>query len=62
MKLDDVVITNWTEPGDKYWENVRNNPKEPLIEAAIKMTLSWEEYAELLEKNRKITTKAPSQT
>lgn len=52
MKINDVHITNWQEPGGPYWDDVKQRSSEPLIEATIKMTLSWEEYEDLLNKNK----------
>lgn len=52
MKINKVEILNWENPGDKWWNNVQAKPSEPLIEASMKMTLSWDEYHAMLEKDR----------
>lgn len=52
MKINDVVITNfWLASGD-YWEMVAGKPDEPLIEATIKLTASYNEYQALLKQNQ----------
>lgn len=53
MKINDVTITNWEPPGDKWWRSVEERPSEPLIEATIAMTLSWTEYRELLARDNR---------
>lgn len=50
FEIDDVKIDNWQPPGDQWWDAVKQQPDEPLIEATIKVTLSWNEYEELLRK------------
>lgn len=52
MKINDVHITNWEAPGDKWWDDVAKRSSEPLIEATMKMTLSWEEYKALISSGR----------
>lgn len=56
MKINDVVIHNWTSP--EWWDDVAARPHEPLIEATIRMTLSNAEYQELLARD----TPTPIQT
>lgn len=48
MKIGNVTITNWKEPGQEWWDQVRTKPHEPLIEARIELTLSWNEYHDLV--------------
>lgn len=50
MKIHDVVIVNWIPPGESFWDYVKERHEEPLIEATIKIKLSWDEYRELLDK------------
>lgn len=52
VNINDVLITNWKAPGDKWWDSVDAQPDQPLIEARIEMTLSAREYRELLERDR----------
>jgi hypothetical protein len=54
MEIHDVFIDNWTSPGNEYWDKVRKERTEPLIKATIEMTLSWNEYQELLDKGRRV--------
>jgi hypothetical protein len=61
MTINDVHITNWKEPGDSWWDSVQQRPTEPLIEATIKMKLSWNEYRELLAKDTGLIIQAPGQ-
>lgn len=49
MKINDVRINNWTPTDRTWWDGVEARPTEPLIEATITMTLSWDEYRELLD-------------
>jgi len=51
VKLDHIEITNWFEPGHEYWKSVQAKPSEPLIQATISMTLSWNEYHELIKRD-----------
>lgn len=53
MKIDDVEINNWNEPGEEWWKRVRDRPLESLIEATFKITLSWTEYRELFDRENK---------
>lgn len=59
MKINDVHITNWVPPGRPYWSEVRARKDEPLIEATIKMTLSWTDYTKLLKEADPMTTFGP---
>lgn len=56
MKINNVYIDNWQPPGEKWWASVEAKPTEPLIVATITMTLSWQEYHELLEQEDKPET------
>lgn len=56
MKINHVLVTNWSAPGGPWWDNIKQHSSEPLIEATIQMTLSWEEYQELLDKGRDVIT------
>ena len=51
MKINDVTIENWEAPGKEWWEGVERRPDEPLIEATMKLTLSWNEYDDLIKRN-----------
>lgn len=53
MKINNIHITNWEEPGGPYWDNVKERHSEPLIEATMKLTLSWDEYETLLAEDKK---------
>lgn len=53
MKINHVLIDNWESPGGPYWEKVEERHTEPLIEATIKFTLSWDEYHALIMEARK---------
>lgn len=48
MKIHDVHITNWQPPGGPFWDEVKERHAEPLIDATMKMTLSWDEYRALI--------------
>lgn len=52
MKVNYVHISNQQEPGDAWWDHVQENANEPLIEATMKMTLTWNEYQRLLRQAR----------
>ena len=60
VKINDVQVTNWQEPGDAWWNNVRSKSFEPLIETTVKFTLSYKEYMELLDKDEIRMAIAPS--
>lgn len=49
MKMFGVLIENWKAPGKEWWEAVESKPDEPLIEARMQLTLSWNEYHKLLD-------------
>lgn len=48
MKINNVMIVNWQPPGDRFWEDAESKPDEPLLEAAMSMTLSWNEYQKIM--------------
>ncbi len=50
--IKDVKVHSWTPPGNEWWDYVENRPHEPLIDATIRMVLSYEEYVKLLRKDR----------
>lgn len=50
MKIHNVQCHNWKPPGGPWWRDVEAKPDAPLIEATIRMTLSWNEYIELLDR------------
>jgi hypothetical protein len=52
MKIKTVNIDNWQSPGEDWWAGVEAFPDLPLIEATISLTLSCDEYKELLSKDR----------
>ena len=54
MKINDVHIDNWKAPGSEWWADVKEHPTEPLIEATIKFTLSWEEYRKLMDEHTEL--------
>lgn len=56
MKIEDVVINNWQAPGEGWWSGVEARPTEPLIDATIKLTLSWNEYRALLDRDERMET------
>lgn len=58
MKIENVVINNWNAPGAEWWSGVEARPTEPLINATLTLTLSWEEYHALLNKDER--TEAPN--
>lgn len=49
MKINNVNIGNWETPGPEWWDRIQARPNEPLIEATIQFTLSWNEYRRLLD-------------
>ncbi len=51
MKIVFVHVTNWKRA--EWWDEVAARPDEPLIEAKIDFVLSYKEYKELLERDRK---------
>ena len=53
VKITNVHITNWTQPGDQWWDNVKAHPQDPLIEATITMTLTYAEYEKLVITKKK---------
>jgi len=55
MTIEDVKINNWEAPGEKWWDTVQSKPTEPLIQATIRMTLSWDEYEKLLAQGERNT-------
>lgn len=44
----DIKIDNWQAPGEEWWDTVQSKPDEPLIQATIKLTCSWNEYQQLM--------------
>ena len=52
MKIHSVHILNF-EPNKDWWDHVKIRPDDQLIEANIRLILSWTEYQELLEKDDK---------
>ncbi len=61
MKVNDVEISNWYAPGDSWWEMVQQYPDSERIEATLKMTLSWNEYKDLLDRSKVVNLRpAPS--
>lgn len=59
MKISEVQINNWEPPGEEWWRGVAARPDEPLIMATLTVTLSWNEYRELLrhDENSKVAKK-----
>ena len=47
-RIKNVVINNWQPPGADWWEGVRRRPDDLLIDATIRVRLSWREYSHLL--------------
>lgn len=52
MKIEYVRINNWSEPGSDWWNEVENRGDEQLIDASIRVKLSYNEYRELLDKDK----------
>lgn len=52
MTIRDIHVTNWEAPGGPYWDKVKERHTEPLIEATMKLTLSWDEYHAMIAKAR----------
>jgi hypothetical protein len=53
MKIENVIVENFTwgcQPG--FWEKAAASPDEPLLELQINMTVSLNEYKEILEKSK----------
>ncbi len=53
MKIEFVTIHNWEAPGNEWWMKVEAVPDQPVIEATVKMTLSYREYRSLLDQDEK---------
>ncbi len=60
MKINDVLINNWQAPGAEWWIGVEARPDEPLIEATMKLTLSWREYHKMIEQAESSRVEAPN--
>ena len=53
MIITNVFVQNFTwdtQPG--FWDRVSKTPDEPLLELRINMTVSLNEYRELLDKDK----------
>lgn len=53
MKINNVVIDNFQTTSEKWWDNVKQDPNEELIHATMQMELSYHEYMELLDRDRR---------
>src|ERR1043166_7542617 len=54
MTIDDLVITNWQAPGDKWWGEAKASPDEQRIKTAVQLPLSWNEYQELIKRDSRV--------
>ena len=52
FEIKNVVVHSWTPPGNEWWDFVESKPTEPLIDATIRVVLSYGEYVQLLRKDR----------
>jgi len=52
FEIKNVVVHSWTPPGNEWWNYVEDRPNEPLIDATIRVVLSFTEYTKLLRKDR----------
>lgn len=53
MTINNVVIHNLGLPGSESWDSIKAHPDKQLIDATIRVALSWHEYSELLNADRK---------
>lgn len=53
MQIHDVTILNFKAPGDEWWAKVQARPTEEIINVWMELTLSHQEYQELLDRGKK---------